>query len=409
MGVREDKKRETRARLERAALDLFARRGLRRHHRRGRRRRGRRVGPHCVPLLPRRRPTSCSATPARIWRRCGAQLAAQDRSLPALEATRIALVEFSQRIGTPINAERTRVIEANPTLIARGLAVRALWAEAIAAELAARRGLATPDERARLGGLLVISILVSAVREWAGARKAASRGLRRGRGPHGILGGGDAAAVTGRGLPRGMPKPGCIVDVASLDLGRPGDGGVSRPGRSADAGGIESSERTPRRPIHPPMPKDRMRRVNEAVREVLSAAITNDLKDPRVGFVTVTAVDTSPDLRHAHVYVSVLGDEQQRERLARRASTSSHGYLQARVASELRLKHTPQLDFRYDDSAERGLRISELLQGGASRRRDDRPRRPRASRCCRSCARARSSCSRRTRTRTATRSARSSR
>jgi ribosome-binding factor A len=104
-----------------------------------------------------------------------------------------------------------------------------------------------------------------------------------------------------------------------------------------------------------------MRRVNEAVREVLSAAITNDLKDPRVGFVTVTAVETSPDLRHAHVWVSVLGDEH-----ARGASLagleSSHGYLQGRVASELRLKHTPQLDFRYDDSAERGQRISELLR-----------------------------------------------
>ena len=61
------------------------------------------------------------------------------------------------------------------------------------------------------------------------------------------------------------------------------------------------------------MPKDRIRRVNEAVREVLSEAITTELKDPRVGFVTVTAVDTSPDLRSAHVFVSVLGDEKQRE------------------------------------------------------------------------------------------------
>jgi ribosome-binding factor A len=109
------------------------------------------------------------------------------------------------------------------------------------------------------------------------------------------------------------------------------------------------------------MPKDRMRRVNEAVREVLSAAITNDLKDPRVGFVTVTAVDTSPDLRHAHVYVSVLGDERARGD-SLKGLDSSHGYLQGRVASELRLKHTPQLDFRYDDSAERGQRISELLR-----------------------------------------------
>jgi ribosome-binding factor A len=109
-----------------------------------------------------------------------------------------------------------------------------------------------------------------------------------------------------------------------------------------------------------------MRRVNEAVREVLSMAITSELKDPRVGFVTVTAVDTSPDLRRAHVYVSVLGDEHQRaESLA--GLDSSHGFLQRRVASELRLKHTPQLDFRYDDSTDRGQRISELL-------REERPR-----------------------------------
>jgi ribosome-binding factor A len=116
----------------------------------------------------------------------------------------------------------------------------------------------------------------------------------------------------------------------------------------------------------PHMAKDRIRRVNEAVREVLSEAITTELKDPRVGFVTVTAVDTSPDLRRAHVFVSVLGDdEQRRESLAGLAS--SHGYLQGRVGSRLRLKHTPQLDFVYDESTERGMRISELLrQGGQS-------------------------------------------
>ena len=89
-------------------------------------------------------------------------------------------------------------------------------------------------------------------------------------------------------------------------------------------------------------------------------AITNDLKDPRIGFVTVTAVDTSPDLRHAHVYVSVLGDAVQRD-ASLAGLTSSHGYLQSRVATELRLKHTPQLDFRFDDSIDRGLRIERLL------------------------------------------------
>jgi ribosome-binding factor A len=106
-----------------------------------------------------------------------------------------------------------------------------------------------------------------------------------------------------------------------------------------------------------------MRRVNEAVREVVSTAISNELKDPRVGFVTVTAVNTSPDLRHARVYVSVLGDDRRRmETLDGLAS--SRGYLQRRVASELRLKHTPQLDFRYDESTDRGIRITELLREG---------------------------------------------
>lgn len=108
------------------------------------------------------------------------------------------------------------------------------------------------------------------------------------------------------------------------------------------------------------MPGDRMRRVNEAVREVLSARLAEGLKDPRIGFVTVTSVDTSPDLRHARVYVSVFGDEHVRdETLAGLAS--SHGLLQRGLAKELRLKHTPTLQFVYDESIDRGMRISELL------------------------------------------------
>ena len=109
------------------------------------------------------------------------------------------------------------------------------------------------------------------------------------------------------------------------------------------------------------MTKSRMRRVNEAVREVLSTAIAQELKDPRVGFVTVTAVDTSPDLRRAHVYVSVLGDDEHR-RDSLEGLFSSRGFLQARVGSELRMKHTPQLEFRYDDGVDRSMRISELLR-----------------------------------------------
>jgi ribosome-binding factor A len=109
------------------------------------------------------------------------------------------------------------------------------------------------------------------------------------------------------------------------------------------------------------MAADRMRRVNEAVREVLSARIAEGLKDPRIGFVTVTAVETSPDLRHARVFVSVLGDEGvQQATLAGLAS--SHGVLQAEIADQLRLKRTPTLAFHYDDSIQRGMRISELLE-----------------------------------------------
>src|SRR5204862_2493728 len=104
-----------------------------------------------------------------------------------------------------------------------------------------------------------------------------------------------------------------------------------------------------------------MRRVNEALREVLSTRISEGLKDPRVGFVTVTAVETSPDLRHARVFVSVLGDDARRER-SMDALRSAHGYLQRRVASELTLKHTPTLTFLYDDSVDRSMRIQELLE-----------------------------------------------
>jgi ribosome-binding factor A len=103
-----------------------------------------------------------------------------------------------------------------------------------------------------------------------------------------------------------------------------------------------------------------MRRVNEAMREVLSARIAQGFSDPRIGFVTLTAVETSPDLRHARVFVSVLGSESERdESLAGLAS--AHGLLQQAIARELRLKRTPTLQFVFDESIDRGMRISELL------------------------------------------------
>jgi ribosome-binding factor A len=107
------------------------------------------------------------------------------------------------------------------------------------------------------------------------------------------------------------------------------------------------------------MAGERLRRVDEAIRQVLSDAV-QDLKDPRVGFVTVTAVQTSPDLRHARVYASVLGDAEARD-ASLAGLRSAHGFLQRRVASELRLKHTPTLEFVYDETAERAQRLTELI------------------------------------------------
>lgn len=108
------------------------------------------------------------------------------------------------------------------------------------------------------------------------------------------------------------------------------------------------------------MSPDRMRRVDEAVRQVLSDAVAQGLKDPRVGFVTVTDVKTTPDLRQARVFVSVLGTPAERE-ASIEGLRSAHGYLQRMVASELRLKHTPTLEFVSDDTAERAMRIERLL------------------------------------------------
>jgi ribosome-binding factor A len=105
----------------------------------------------------------------------------------------------------------------------------------------------------------------------------------------------------------------------------------------------------------------RMRRVDEAVREVLSDAISKEVKDPRVGFVTVTAVKTSPDLRHARVYVSVLGEEPERVATLE-GLRSAHGFLQGVIASQLSLKHTPSLAFEYDETVARAARLNELMK-----------------------------------------------
>src|SRR5207247_9163294 len=103
----------------------------------------------------------------------------------------------------------------------------------------------------------------------------------------------------------------------------------------------------------------RMRRVNQTLKEVLSEGI-GELKDPRIGFVTITGVETSPDLSQARVFVSVLGSVRKRE-ASLVGLAAAHGVLQARIARELRLTRTPQLAFVQDPSVERGVRMTQLI------------------------------------------------
>ncbi len=115
------------------------------------------------------------------------------------------------------------------------------------------------------------------------------------------------------------------------------------------------------------MSTGRMRRVDEAIRQVLGDAVAGDLKDPRVGFVTVTDVRTSPDLRHARVYVSVLGATAAsltRPSARRRSTGCAAPTASCRGASprELHLKRTPTLEFLYDETTDRALRVEELLE-----------------------------------------------
>jgi ribosome-binding factor A len=99
--------------------------------------------------------------------------------------------------------------------------------------------------------------------------------------------------------------------------------------------------------------------VNEAIRQVLSDAVPG-LKDPRIGFVTVTGVRATKDLNQATVWVSVLGTEEERERTLE-GLRAAHGVLQGHVARELGLRRTPVLSFEYDPSVERGVRLTQII------------------------------------------------
>lgn len=102
-----------------------------------------------------------------------------------------------------------------------------------------------------------------------------------------------------------------------------------------------------------------MRRVNESVRAVVAEGL-GELKDPRIGMVTVTGAVVSPDLAEARIFVSVFGNEKKR-RATLAGLDSARGVLQAKINRELSLRRTPTLTFAYDDSVERGVRMTKLI------------------------------------------------
>jgi ribosome-binding factor A len=105
----------------------------------------------------------------------------------------------------------------------------------------------------------------------------------------------------------------------------------------------------------------RMRRVNEALKEILSSAIGRGVKDPRVGFVTITGVETTSDLRRAKVYISVFGRQEEKEATLAGLRSAEH-FLQSVINRELHVKRVPALEFVYDHSIDHGMKIDALLK-----------------------------------------------
>jgi len=109
----------------------------------------------------------------------------------------------------------------------------------------------------------------------------------------------------------------------------------------------------------------RMRRVNEALKEIIGTALAKQLKDPRIGFVTLTGVETAPDLSHAKVFVSVYGKQSDKDS-SMEGLRAARPFLQRLISDELTLKRTPMLEFVYDGTIDRGMRIQAILQSSGA-------------------------------------------
>jgi ribosome-binding factor A len=106
----------------------------------------------------------------------------------------------------------------------------------------------------------------------------------------------------------------------------------------------------------------RSEKVGDLIRKEISQILVGELKDPRIGFVTITKVAVSDDLRVAKIYYSVFGDEQQKEE-SYQGLESAKGYIKRELGRRVRLKYMPEINFLFDDSLEYGEHIEELLRG----------------------------------------------
>lgn len=109
------------------------------------------------------------------------------------------------------------------------------------------------------------------------------------------------------------------------------------------------------------MSKIRVGRVGEQIKKELGQMLQTELKDPRIGFVTVTGVEVTNDLSLAKVYLSVLGSDQEKEDTLK-AIAGASGFIRSEIGRRIRLRHTPELVFKFDESIEYGSRIEQLLQ-----------------------------------------------
>ena len=111
----------------------------------------------------------------------------------------------------------------------------------------------------------------------------------------------------------------------------------------------------------PRRPKHRPERLGELIRQTVAAFLTGNVRDPRIGFVTVTKVEVSPDLGHARVWVSIMGTEEERARSLEGLGSAAR-FLRTQLSRELQLRTTPELHFELDRGLEHAARIDEVLR-----------------------------------------------